>query len=99
MHIWNTPIGRWRGLLVATIMLGILLFAVTATQATGVKQRRAHVGPAQQIAPSTAPAVPAGPRGPITVTCRPGGGGVIGASGPAGPQGPVGVNCPASSTG
>jgi hypothetical protein len=96
MQIWNTPIGRWRGLLVVTIMLGILLFAVTATQATGVKQRRHHVGPAQQTTPSTAPA---GPRGPITVTCRPGGAGVIGASGPAGPQGPVGVNCAARSTG
>ena len=87
LQTWNTPIGRWRALLVGMIVLGVFSFAVTATRATSEKRSSEHAAAA-----ASAPAAPTGPRGPITLTCRPGGGaGVIGTAGPAGPQGPVGV--------
>jgi len=92
MHLWNTPLARVRGLLVATIALGVALLVVTTTQATSAKQQ-AHLGSA---AGQAVPARPAGPRGPIMLTCSPNGVGVVGAAGPAGPQGPVGVSCAAS---
>jgi hypothetical protein len=99
MHLWNTPIARLRGLLIATIALGVLLFVVATTQATSGKQQAHHGTAAGQTAASAVPAAPAGPRGPITLTCGPGGAGVVGAAGPAGPQGPIGVNCAASPNG
>lgn len=97
MHLWNTPIARLRGLLVATIMLGLLLFVVATTQATSAKQepRGGAAGPG---APRHMPAAPAGPKGPITLTCAPGGTGVVNPAGPAGPQGPVGVSCSSGPT-
>ncbi len=98
MHLWNTPIARLRGLLVATIALGVLLFVVTTTQATSAKQPpRSSV--AGRSASRSVAATPAGTRGPITLTCAPGGLGVVNSAGPAGPQGPVGVSCPASPNG
>jgi hypothetical protein len=93
MQTWNTPIRRWRALLAATVVLGVLSFAVTATHATSGKQAPEHAPAASSV-----PAAPAGPRGPITLACRSGGGTVIRTVGPAGPQGPVGVNCPATPT-
>ena len=98
MHLWNTPIARLRGLLVAAIVLGALLFVVTTTQATSAKQPHGG-GVAGQSASRSVPATPAGPEGPITLTCAPSGTGVVNAAGPAGPQGPVGVTCPASPNG
>jgi hypothetical protein len=99
MHLWNTPIARLRGLLVATIGLGVLLFVVATTQATSGKQQTHHGTAAGQTAASAVPAAPAGPRGPITLTCSPGGAGVVDADAPAGPQGPIGVKCAASPNG
>lgn len=101
MQTWNTPTGRWRAVLVATIMLGVLLFVVAATKATGAKQPQPrHLAGTAPLTPRrAAPAAPAGPRGPITLTCHPGDAGVIGAASPAGPQGPVGVNCAATPNG
>jgi hypothetical protein len=93
MQTWNTPIGRWRALLAATVMLGVLLFAVTATHATSGKQPSERAPAVSSVA-----AAPAGPRGPITLACRPGGAAVIRPAGPAGPQGPVGVDCAATPT-
>ena len=76
------------------IVLAVLPFAVTATGASIAK------GPPAKIAARTAersyPAAPAGPRGPIEISCIPGRAGVIGSGGPAGPQGPVGVACPSA---
>jgi hypothetical protein len=92
MQLWNTPLAFVRSLLVATIALGVVLLVATTTQATSAKQQ-AHAGSA---AGQTVPARPAGPRGPITLTCNPNGVAVVGTIGPAGPQGPVGVNCAAS---
>jgi hypothetical protein len=99
MHLWNTPITRLRALLVATIALGVLLFVVTTTQATSAKQPSHRGAAAGQTAAGVVPAAPAGPRGPITLTCSPGGVAVVGAAGPAGPQGPVGTTCGQSPTG
>jgi hypothetical protein len=98
MHLWNTPIARVRALLVATIALGVLLFVVATTEATSAKQPP-HGSATGQSAVRTVPAAPAGTRGPITLSCSPGGGGVVGAAGPAGPQGPIGLSCAASPTG
>ncbi len=98
MHLWNTPIARLRGLLVATIALCMLLFVVATTQATSAKQPPGG-GVAGQSASRSVPATPAGPQGPITLTCASGGTGVVKSAGPAGPQGPVGVTCPASPNG
>ena len=88
-------------MLAATIVLGVLLFVVTATKATGRKQPRPQPvgGTARLTVRPAGRAVPAGPRGPITLTCRPGGAGVIGTASPAGPEGPVGVNCTAAPNG
>ena len=94
MHLWNTPLARVRAILVATIALGVLLFAVTTTHATATKQQT-HNGPAA----AGQSAGPAGPRGPVTLSCRANGDGVTVAAGPAGPQGPVGVNCAARPNG
>jgi len=98
MHLWNSPIARVRALLAGVIVLGVALFVLTTTQATNAKQPPQHVGATGQSPSHVAPRAPAGPRGPITLTCG-SGGGVIGATGPAGPQGPVGVSCAASANG
>lgn len=98
MHLWNTPIARLRGLLVATMVLGVLLFVVTTTQATSAKQQP-RGGAARQSGPRSVPATPAGPQGPITLTCAAGDAGVVNSASPAGPQGPVGVSCAASPNG
>jgi hypothetical protein len=99
MHLWNTPIARVRALLVATIALGVALFVVATTHATSANQPRHGGGASEQSATRVIPATPAGPQGPITLTCGPGGAAVVGAATPAGPQGPVGVNCAASPSG
>jgi hypothetical protein len=99
LNLWSTPITRLRGLLAATIVLGMLLFAVTTTQATSAKQPSHPGSSAGQTAAHNLPSAPAGPQGPITLTCSPAGAGVVGAPAPAGPEGPVGVSCAASPNG
>jgi hypothetical protein len=99
MHLWNTPIARVRAVLVATIALGVLLFVVTTTQATSAMQQPRGGSAAAKVAGRAVPVTPAGLRGPIALTCSPGGVRVVGATGPAGPQGPVGVDCATSPNG
>lgn len=89
MHISNRPIKRWHGWLVAIIAMAALSFVVATTYAGSTKLQLAS----GRAANRSVSAAPAGPRGPITLTCASGRTGHVGPAGPAGPQGPVGVNC------
>jgi hypothetical protein len=92
MHPSNTHLKRWRLFLVAIIVLAAVPFAVSATRPAAAKPPVPGPSSARN-AKRSYPAAPAGPRGPIELTCAPGRAGVVGSDGPAGPQGPVGVNC------
>lgn len=77
----QTPfVKRWHRRLAAIIAAAsVLLFAITTTHAESTQ--RQHL------------AAPAGPQGPIELTCRAGRASVISHDGPAGPQGPVVTDC------
>jgi hypothetical protein len=84
----------WRALLLALVVLGVMLaLVVNSTHASSQKQPASNTSPLRTSDEVNPPAAPAGPHGPIALTCTPGHAGVIGSSGPAGPQGPIGVSC------
>lgn len=98
MHLQKTLRKHWLACLPALIVLAILPFAMASTGASAAKPTPAKALSAP-LAARSYPAAPAGPRGPITISCLPGRSGVVGSGGPAGPQGPVGVSCPSAPQG
>jgi hypothetical protein len=92
MHLSSTLLKRWPVCLLAIVVLAVLPFAVTATGASTAKSPPRKASPGRS-ADRSYPSAPAGPRGPIRLSCMPGRAGIVGTDGPAGPQGPVGVNC------
>ena len=92
MHLSSTLLKRWPACLLALVVLAVLPFAVTATAKSTSQPPLRKASPARS-ADRSYPAVPAGPRGPIRLSCVPGRAGIVGTDGPAGPQGPLGVNC------
>jgi hypothetical protein len=92
MHLSTTSIKHWHGLLATLIVITVLCAVLGITHATSAEQRTPNTL-TQHATDRSVPAAPAGPRGPISLTCVPGQAAVIAARGPAGPQGPVGVPC------
>jgi hypothetical protein len=92
MHLQKTLRKRWPAGLLALIVLAILPFAMASAGASVTKPTPATTASARLTARSYPP-TPAGPRGPIRISCLPGQTGVVGSDGPAGPQGPIGVSC------
>jgi len=89
----RTPTRRsnvWR---VAVVLLVALSFVARATLAVSAPDRSKTNGSPALSAGRNDPAAPAGPQGPIKLTCLTGHPVVIGSDGPAGPQGPVGSSC------
>jgi hypothetical protein len=98
LAVADTLLRHWQGRLAAFIVASVALSSVLAsTGAIGSIQKPGSGVAAAHVYGQTA--TPAGPRGPIELSCAPGKAGVIGADGPAGPQGPVGVSCASSRTG
>jgi hypothetical protein len=89
----TTLMRHWQARLAAFIVASALLSLVVATTGATSAQRDPLSGAAGRTVGPAAQTAPAGPRGPIELSCAPGKPGVVGAEGPAGPQGPVGANC------